>query len=420
MAGNDDPSLLLALQLMQQDLEEIKSKLKGKGREGDPDDLALALEMQSLNLGSQIQCISDAAFCRRNFPQAPIAQSSAAQPAAHGLRRRFAPEPAVAGPSRQTRTPPPAAGAQKEPPSSSVDGPNKLPGEGAKALGPEAPDGPAAPEDDQNMDCVSCFALLDDQSVARAPCGHVYCPGCLAHLVQDATADESLFPPRCCKKPIPLDSVKQFLTDELILEVEAKQLEFNVVDRTYCSNTECTSFIPPKDIVADRGHCQLCETWTCTICKHASHPGLCPDDPHKAEILAIAKEEGWQQCYACNHLVELNTGCNHMTCRCKSEFCYVCGKKWKTCDCEQWDEDRLVERAELLVNRGMFGGRNNADAVGRAQRHIRRNHQCNHLNWEYRAGAARCDECRDHLSKFLFECTGCHIMACHRCRHNRL
>ncbi|KAJ6786172.1 hypothetical protein PWT90_00734 [Aphanocladium album] len=273
MAGPEDPSLLLALQLMQQDLEELRSEQKGKAREGDPDDMALALEMQALNLANQIRSISDAAFCRRNFPQVAATQPAAA---ARVSSRPVFSEPAVAGPSRQTRTPPPA--------------------------------------------------------VERGP------------------------QPRCCKKPIMLESVRKFLTAELIAEVEKKQLEFNVTDRTYCSNAECSAFILPKDIVVDRGHCQACETSTCTICKRVTHSGMCPDDPHKAEILAIAKEQGWQQCYACNHLVELNTGCNHMRCRCKSEFCYACGEKWKTCKCELWTEARLVQRAEQLVNRGMFGG----------------------------------------------------------------
>ncbi|PMB72308.1 hypothetical protein BM221_002410 [Beauveria bassiana] len=47
MAGSIDPSERLALQLMQDDLEEFKSLQKGKGRADEPDDFALALQMQS-------------------------------------------------------------------------------------------------------------------------------------------------------------------------------------------------------------------------------------------------------------------------------------------------------------------------------------------------------------------------------------
>jgi ariadne-1 len=35
--------------------------------------------------------------------------------------------------------------------------------------------------------------------------------------------------------------------------------------------------------------------------------------------------------------VERNHGCNHMTCICGAEFCYLCGKPYEdrqqTCDC---------------------------------------------------------------------------------------
>ncbi len=44
-------------------------------------------------------------------------------------------------------------------------------------------------------------------------------------------------------------------------------------------------------------------------------------------------------------MVALDHGCNHMTCRCHAEFCYVCSIKWKNCSCPRWDEERLIEAA---------------------------------------------------------------------------
>lgn len=32
-------------------------------------------------------------------------------------------------------------------------------------------------------------------------------------------------------------------------------------------------------------------------------------------------------------MVEHNQGCIHMTCKCKAQFCYICGLKWRTCTC---------------------------------------------------------------------------------------
>jgi hypothetical protein len=47
----------------------------------------------------------------------------------------------------------------------------------------------------------------------------------------------------------------------------------------------------------------------------------------------LAEAEGWKRCYSCHALVEHNKGCRHMTCRCKAEFCYICGLRWRTCAC---------------------------------------------------------------------------------------
>lgn len=38
-------------------------------------------------------------------------------------------------------------------------------------------------------------------------------------------------------------------------------------------------------------------------------------------------------------MVELERGCNHMTCHCTAQFCYVCGSKWKSCDCPWFNHE---------------------------------------------------------------------------------
>ncbi|KAH0133384.1 hypothetical protein KCU90_g17597, partial [Aureobasidium melanogenum] len=57
--------------------------------------------------------------------------------------------------------------------------------------------------------------------------------------------------------------------------------------------------------------------------------------------------------YSCRHVVDLRSGCNHITCPRGAHFCYVCGASWipRTCRCPQWDEDRLQERAEQIFAR---------------------------------------------------------------------
>ena len=68
-------------------------------------------------------------------------------------------------------------------------------------------------------------------------------------------------------------------------------------------------------------------------------------------MLDVAEREGWRRCYKCRSLVEKTSGCRHMTCTCKAQFCYTCGSKWKTCGCTEVDqarrEDALRERRRM-------------------------------------------------------------------------
>jgi hypothetical protein len=79
-------------------------------------------------------------------------------------------------------------------------------------------------------------------------------------------------------------------------------------------------------------------------CSTATYLQLIDSSPTCAYALT-SLQEGWQVCGNCSSLVELEQGCNHMTCRCGYEFCYVCARHWKQCECALWDEGRLTHLA---------------------------------------------------------------------------
>lgn len=307
MAEPVDASERLVLQLMQQDLEQLKAEQKGKGRAGELDDYTIALQMQALSITDHIRSLDDREYCLRAFPRNHTQQRTAA-----ALNRSASSTAVVAGPSRLARGSNLAPAVTERPIVSTVEKLAEGQQESSEASESRATTAAAQTGSDDKLVCVACDGLQNEKTAVRTPCGHVYCPDCLACLFGAATTDESLFPPRCCKEPIPLDATRKWLPEELIIEFEKKKLEFTTANRTYCSNIHCSSFISPKDFSSDRGYCRACQEWTCTICKSAVHEGDCPDDPTKTDMLAMAKENGWQQCYGCKRLVELNTGCNHM------------------------------------------------------------------------------------------------------------
>ena len=52
---------------------------------------------------------------------------------------------------------------------------------------------------------------------------------------------------------------------------------------------------------------------------------------------------------------------------------------------------------------------------------LRNNQECLHRDtWAYISGGGTCEECHDYLELYLYRCRVCHLMACRRCRYNRL
>lgn len=65
--------------------------------------------------------------------------------------------------------------------------------------------GPRKSDPDPLTKCDVCMEELPPKTTLRLQCTHVYCRGCLLDLFTSAISETTLFPPRCCKQPIPLE-----------------------------------------------------------------------------------------------------------------------------------------------------------------------------------------------------------------------
>lgn len=160
--------------------------------------------------------------------------------------------------------------------------------------------------------CVICTDEFSERHLITAPCGDHYCKTCTGQLYNLAMKDESLFPPRCCRQPIPLRIATPLLTAAQVQIFLEKRVEFNTQNRTYCHNTTCGAFVAPDNISGEKALC-TCGALTCIVCKAAAHEDDCPEDPAYAALMAFAAAEGYQTCQQCKRLVELSIGCNHIT-----------------------------------------------------------------------------------------------------------
>ena len=209
------------------------------------------------------------------------------------------------------------------------------------------------------VECITC--LSDDIPVSKSallPCKHRMCNTCLRRIFTLSTTDPQHMPPTCCTKEcIHLKHVDKLFDTSFKKKWNRKYQEYTTKNRIYCPARGCGSWIKPAHIHVDTsgganggrkfGKCPRCKLKVCCTCNNKWHSSReCPKDAATQEFIKVAKEEGWQRCFNCSATVELKEGCNHMTCRCRAEFCMICGLKWKTCDCP-WFNYEAVEADRL-------------------------------------------------------------------------
>ncbi|GAB9466043.1 hypothetical protein Gpo141_00003428 [Globisporangium polare] len=137
--------------------------------------------------------------------------------------------------------------------------------------------------------CTCCLATLVDEKARRIlPCGHLYCKQCVATRAGMSVRDRTLLPAHCCRKEFPVEYVKEAL----------RPADFALYQR----------FLKEKD-------------WKML------------DLESDKEYAHAVKEDGCVQCPGCGVGVSRISGCNRMKCLNGHEFCFDCGKVWKTCPC---------------------------------------------------------------------------------------
>ncbi|KAH7563646.1 hypothetical protein BM1_00693 [Bipolaris maydis] len=186
----------------------------------------------------------------------------------------------------------------------------------------------------EQFECCACRGDFRLASVKKLECGHLYCSNCIKRVVMRATVEHDLvyIPPRCCGTPITRSLIVSSLTAEELEEFELTEKEKDTREKTYCANSDCRS-----------------------ACKNNYHEDDCPVDLDLRATLDLGQTKRWQRCFSCQALVEIDWGCNHMTCRCGAQFCYQCGIEWRGCRCALWEEQNLYRRAEQVVDRAAGG-----------------------------------------------------------------
>ena len=122
-----------------------------------------------------------------------------------------------------------------------------------------------------------------------------------------------------------------------------------------CPTEGCDYLFIKEDENQTYHHCPLCGVEYCLKCDMVYHVEQTCEEVQEAKRQAAlqaradeinnqvlpednqleewARQVGAKRCTQCRYWVQKNEGCDHMTCRCGYEFCYICGGRYQHCDC---------------------------------------------------------------------------------------
>ncbi|VFQ59642.1 unnamed protein product [Cuscuta campestris] len=219
--------------------------------------------------------------------------------------------------------------------------------------------------------CAICF---EDINVTKMflidGCLHRFCFSCMKQHVEAKLLVGKMAecPHDGCKTNIEVDNCANFLDPRLveIISNRMKEASIAVTDKVYCPYPRCSALMSKVKVLeytkneffgaetSGARKCMKCNKYFCLNCQVPWHYDMTclvykrtprPQSDESA-VKALANKRKWRQCVKCNHMVELSSGCYHISCRCGYEFCYTCGAEWKnkraTCNCALWDERNLI------------------------------------------------------------------------------
>ncbi len=197
-------------------------------------------------------------------------------------------------------------------------------------------------ENEQKKKCEICleeFSLLDPNNYfLNCNCTLHY--KCFDEYIK-SQVEENKIPIKCpnCNKDIHpnfiIDSL-QNSNPQLVQKYDDFSLNNFVLnnnkDYSCCPTPGCKNiffFVEGEP----RFKCNICNKEYCLNCKDEWHKNLTCEqykdsrDVNKLdqEFMKFVKGAKFKMCPKCKFWVEKNQGCNHMKCRCGTDFCYLCG-----------------------------------------------------------------------------------------------
>lgn len=189
--------------------------------------------------------------------------------------------------------------------------------------------------------CVICYEDTDIcQMFSVVGCLHRFCFSCMKLHVEAKLSISTVIkcPHEDCEHKVDIDSCGKFLEPKLFerLTQQIREASIAVAEKVYCPYPRCSALMSKGEVLqystglmvnAERSgfrKCIKCHNLFCINCMVPWHSNMtCMDykrshpNPaaHDNLLKNLATRKQWRQCIKCNNMVELASGCYHITCR---------------------------------------------------------------------------------------------------------
>ncbi|XP_076959723.1 E3 ubiquitin-protein ligase RSL1-like [Bidens hawaiensis] len=186
--------------------------------------------------------------------------------------------------------------------------------------------------------CTICLEHISKHNMfSHSKCSHRYCYSCMnkhveAKLFQGQLPD---CPHEYCTSQLDIKDCKNFLKQNLYDIMSARITEASIppTERVYCPFVKCSVLMSKNELQYaastsfsefGKRKCSKCRGVFCMNCKVPWHDGYKCSDYVKCfpgrfvdevNLKSLAARNSWRQCVKCMHMIELATGCNHISCR---------------------------------------------------------------------------------------------------------
>jgi len=209
-------------------------------------------------------------------------------------------------------------------------------------------------EKNATFECQVCYEKKKiEESCITLNCqsDHRFCKDCLRNEILNKMKDKKVseIDIKCflCNTPINPAIIQNVLSFKEFEDFQETTLAFNRTaftrgDEQVVKCPKCTYFaFASKENYANHCTCKDCGLFFCVRGCSNPHPGKTCEE-QKRDVNNIKNDElfnqvknnqRWKDCPGCRKTVQKIQGCNHITCTCGFQFCYVCGTKWKSFLC---------------------------------------------------------------------------------------